>query len=88
MLEGSKVFAKEFMHRRNIPTAIYKVFDDAVLASAFLKEAQFPLVVKADGIAAGKGVYVCPDLKQAKVAIDEIMVQKIFGAAGERIRCV
>ena len=62
-LEGSKVFAKEFMHRRNIPTAVYKVFDDAAPALDFLKEAQFPLVVKADGIAAGKGVYVCADLK-------------------------
>lgn len=84
-LEGSKVFAKEFMHRRNIPTAVYKVFDNAGSAITFLEQAQFPLVIKADGIAAGKGVYVCADLKQAKIAIDEIMVQKIFGAAGEKI---
>jgi len=85
LLEGSKVFAKEFMHRRNIPTAVYKIFDDSALALNFLKEAQFPLVIKADGIAAGKGVYVCADLKQAKLAIDEIMVQKIFGPAGDKI---
>jgi phosphoribosylamine--glycine ligase len=84
-LEGSKVTAKEFMHRRNIPTAIYKVFNAPAAALEFLKEAQFPLVIKADGIAAGKGVYVCADLKQAKAAIDEVMVQKIFGAAGDRI---
>ena len=84
-LEGSKVFAKEFMHRRNIPTAGYKIFDDASLALAFLQEAKFPLVVKADGIAAGKGVYVCADGSRAKTAIDEIMVQKIFGAAGNKI---
>ncbi len=84
-LEGSKVFAKEFMHRRNIPTAVYKVFDDASKALVFLEKAQFPLVVKADGIAAGKGVYVCADLPQAKTAIDEIMVRKIFGAAGNRV---
>jgi len=84
-LEGSKVFSKEFMHRRNIPTAIYKVFDTTAPALAFLKEAQFPLVVKADGVAAGKGVYVCADLKQAQTAIDEIMVQKIFGTAGDQI---
>ena len=84
-LEGSKVFAKEFMHRRNIPTAIYKVFNDATLALDFLKVAQFPLVIKADGIAAGKGVYVCADLPQGKIAVEEIMVQKIFGAAGNRI---
>jgi phosphoribosylamine---glycine ligase len=84
-LEGSKVFAKEFMHRRNIPTATYKIFDNASLALVFLEKAQFPLVVKADGIAAGKGVYVCADLKQAKTAIDEIMVRKIFGNSGNRI---
>jgi phosphoribosylamine---glycine ligase len=84
-LEGSKVFAKEFMHRRNIPTAIYKIFDDVPQALVFLQEAQFPLVIKADGIAAGKGVYICADLKAAKTAIDEIMVQKIFGTAGDRI---
>jgi len=84
-LEGSKVFAKEFMHRRNIPTAVYKVFDDAASALPFLEQAQFPLVVKADGIAAGKGVYVCADLKEAKTAVDEIMVKKIFGDAGNRI---
>jgi len=84
-LEGSKVFAKEFMHRRNVPTAIYKIFDDSSKALAFLQEAQFPLVVKADGIAAGKGVYVCTDLPKAEIAVDEIMVKKIFGAAGKRI---
>jgi len=84
-LEGSKVFSKEFMHRRNIPTAVYKIFDDVPQALAFLEKAQFPLVIKADGIAAGKGVYVCGELKQAKVAIDEIMVEKKFGTAGERI---
>ena len=84
-LEGSKVFAKEFMHRRNVPTAVHKIFDDAVIAQVFLQKAQFPLVIKADGIAAGKGVYVCADLKEATKAIDEIMVQKIFGAAGNRI---
>ncbi len=83
-LEGSKVFAKEFMHRRNVPTAVYKIFDDAAPALVFLEKAQFPLVVKADGIAAGKGVYVCDDKNQAKIAIDEIMVQKKFGAAGNR----
>ena len=84
-LEGSKVFSKEFMHRRNIPTAIYKVFDEAALAQEFLQQAQFPLVVKADGIAAGKGVYVCTDLSQAKTAVDDIMVKKIFGSAGDKI---
>lgn len=84
-LEGSKVFAKEFMHRRNIPTAEYKTFNDPLSAVTFLQQAQFPLVVKADGIAAGKGVYICGDLKGGTIAIDEIMVQRIFGAGGDRI---
>ena len=84
-LEGSKAFAKEFMHRRNIPTAVYKIFDDAPAAHTFLAKAQFPLVVKADGIAAGKGVYVCGHLKEAQAAIDEIMVQQVFGTAGSRV---
>ena len=84
-LEGSKVFSKEFMHRRNLPTAISKIFENAAAAQDFLTKAQLPLVVKADGIAAGKGVYVCQTLKEAQVAVDEIMVQKIFGAAGDKI---
>jgi len=84
-LEGSKVFAKEFMQRRNIPTAGYKVFDAAAQALDFLQDSKFPLVIKADGIAAGKGVYICADLKSAKTAVDEIMVQQIFGKAGQRI---
>ncbi|MDE2214671.1 MAG: phosphoribosylamine--glycine ligase [Candidatus Omnitrophica bacterium] len=84
-LEGSKVFAKEFMRRRNIPTADYKVFSSDAQALEFLQAAQFPLVVKADGLCAGKGVYVCADLKAARTAVDEIMVQKIFGDAGDNI---
>jgi phosphoribosylamine--glycine ligase len=84
-LEGSKVFAKEFMQRRQIPTAAYKIFDASSAALDHLQEAPFPLVIKADGIAAGKGVYVCVDLKQAKTAIDEIMGKKIFGEAGKKV---
>ncbi len=84
-LEGSKVFSKEFMHRRSIPTALYKVFNDATAALAFLVKAQFPLVVKADGIAAGKGVYVCAKLSEAQEAINDIMVKKVFGEAGNQI---
>ncbi len=84
-LEGSKVFSKDFMHRRNIPTAVYKVFDNATAALDFIAQAQFPLVIKADGIAAGKGVYVCGQKKEAIIAIDEIMVQGVFGDAGKRI---
>ena len=84
-LEGSKVYTKEFLHRRNIPTAVYKIFASAFEALEFLDKAQFPLVVKADGIAAGKGVYVCQDLKEAQSAIDDIIVKKIFGAAGDKV---
>lgn len=84
-LEGSKIFSKEFMHRCNIPTAVYKIFDAPGPALEFLSKAQFPLVVKADGIAAGKGVYVCSQLKEAQTAIDDMMVAKIFGQAGARV---
>ena len=84
-LEASKAFSKEFLHRRNIPTAIYKIFDDPKPALEFLSQAQFPLVVKADGLAAGKGVVICKNFKEAQQAIDEIMVQKIFKSAGDRV---
>ena len=84
-LEGSKVFCKEFMHRRNIPTAVYKVFNFPLPALEFLGKAQFPLVIKADGLAAGKGVYVCSNLKEAQTAVDDIMVKKVFDLAGDRI---
>lgn len=84
-LEASKAFTKEFLHRRNIPTAIYKIFDDPKPALEFLSQAQFPLVVKADGLAAGKGVVICKNLNEAKQAVDEIMVRKIFKSAGDRI---
>ncbi len=84
-LEASKAFAKEFLHRWNIPTAIYKIFNEPKPALEFLLNAQFPLVVKADGLAAGKGVIICKDLKEARQAVDEIMVQKVFKSAGDRI---
>ncbi|OGX27404.1 MAG: phosphoribosylamine--glycine ligase [Omnitrophica WOR_2 bacterium RIFCSPHIGHO2_01_FULL_48_9] len=84
-LEGSKVFAKEFMHRRNIPTAVFKVFEDLSEAKKFLQQAQFPLVVKADGLAAGKGVVVCKALNEALEAVDQIMGEKIFKEAGRKI---
>lgn len=84
-LESSKVFAKDFMRRHNIPTALYDVFDNDGAALAFLQKARFPVVIKADGLAAGKGVTVCADMKAAKAAVDEIMVNKVFGEAGRRI---
>ncbi len=84
-LEGSKAFAKEFMRRWNIPTAAFKIFERVEDAKNFLKKTKFPLVVKADGLASGKGVMVCKDHGQAEEAIDQIMVQKIFKEAGEKI---
>jgi len=84
-LEGSKVFSKEFMHRRNIPTAVFKSFDNAEEAIGFLEKSQFPLVVKADGLAAGKGVIICQKLEEAKTAVKQIMKEKVFKEAGNKI---
>jgi len=84
-LEGSKIFAKEFIHECNIPTANFRKFDNIGEAKSFLKQALFPLVVKADGLAAGKGVVVCNDFIEAEKAVDEIMAQKIFKDAGRQI---
>ena len=84
-LEASKSFSKEFLHRRNIPTAIYKIFDDADKAVEFLSDSSYPIVVKADGLAAGKGVFICKDFKEAREAIDAIMVKKVFQSAGNRV---
>lgn len=84
-LEGSKVFAKEFMHTYNIPTAPFRIFDDAAEAKRFLDGVVFPIVVKAEGLAAGKGVVICKNLKEAQEAIDQIMEQRVFQEAGARI---
>jgi phosphoribosylamine--glycine ligase len=84
-LEGSKVFAKEFMARHGVPTAAFRVFDDAGGAKSHVAERALPMVVKADGLAAGKGVYVAKSRKAAVEAIDEIMVQQKFGGAGIRV---
>jgi len=84
-LEGSKAFAKEFMHRNGIPTATFSVFEDATAAKAFASELGAPVVVKADGLAAGKGVVVAPDLDTAFRAIDAMLVEGRFGASGQRV---
>jgi phosphoribosylamine--glycine ligase len=84
-LEGSKVFTKEFMRACNIPTANFMKFDNIQQAKTFLRQVTFPMVVKADGLAAGKGVVVCADLAQAEKAVDEIMGEKIFKEAGHQI---
>lgn len=84
-LEGSKVFAKEFMSRHGIPTADYLVFDDADAAKAHVTSRETPMVVKADGLAAGKGVYVVHSRDGAVAAIDDIMVNRKFGDSGDRV---
>ena len=84
-LEASKSFAKEFMARHNIPTAPYKAFNEAAAAKAYVDEIGVPLVVKADGLAAGKGVTVAMDKETAFKAIDDAMVTGVFGDAGSEI---
>jgi phosphoribosylamine--glycine ligase len=84
-LEASKAYSKEFMIRNNIPTAEYKSFDDSVEAKEYVDLKGAPLVVKADGLAAGKGVFICPTTEEAFSAIDEIMSKKHFGEAGSSI---
>lgn len=84
-LEASKEFAKDFMRRHGIPTADYAVFDDLAAARAHLRERRPGCVVKADGLAAGKGVAVCPTLEEAERALTEIMGDRRFGAAGDRV---
>ena len=84
-LEGSKIFSKEFMARHGIPTAGFAVFDDADAATRYITEANRPLVVKADGLAAGKGVIVAPDAAEAIAGVDRIMRERAFGDAGNRV---
>jgi phosphoribosylamine---glycine ligase len=86
-LESSKVFAKDFMARYGIPTAAYTVYRDSKSAFAFLdsSEAGYPIVVKADGLAAGKGVVVAPTAAEARAAVQRIMVDREFGSAGDQI---
>jgi phosphoribosylamine--glycine ligase len=84
-LEGSKIFSKEFMARHDIPTAGFAVFDDPDAATRYIEEANRPLVVKADGLAAGKGVIVASDAKEAVAGVDRIMRERAFGDAGDRV---
>jgi phosphoribosylamine--glycine ligase len=84
-LEASKDFAKSFMTRHGIPTALHRTFDNADAAKAFVVERGAPIVVKADGLAAGKGVVVASSVTEAHDAIDLMMTQKSLGAAGARL---
>ncbi len=84
-LESSKAFMKEFCARHSVPTAEYKVFDDAIHAKAYLGDREPPFVIKADGLAAGKGVVIAETRREADAAIDEILFLRKFGTAGQRI---
>ena len=84
-LESSKIWAKKFMKRNNIPTAAFEVFTDATAAKEYVNETEHNVVIKADGLAAGKGVIVCNSKDEAKDAIDMMLVNKKFGDAGTSI---
>ena len=83
ILEGSKVFAKDLMKKYNIPTAGYEVFEDPNQAKAYLKTCSYPTVLKADGLALGKGVLICETEEEALAGVDEIMIAQKFGDAGK-----
>lgn len=84
-IEASKAFAKAFMQQHGIPTAEYETFDDYDAASNYVNKLNRPVVVKADGLAAGKGVFVCDDVPQALEALKTILLDSAFGAAGGRV---
>lgn len=84
-LESSKAFAKDFMKRNKIQSANYELFDDYEKALEYLETQEYPLVIKASGLAQGKGVLICEDISQAKTALYEIMNDKIFGSSGDLV---
>lgn len=85
ILEGSKAFSKDLMKKYNIPTAAYETFDDPKAAEEYLKTAKMPIVLKADGLALGKGVLICQTLEEALAGVKEIMEDKKFGSAGNHM---
>ena len=85
ILEGSKAFSKDLMKKYNIPTAGYENFDNAEDALTYLETAKMPIVLKADGLALGKGVLICNTLEEAKEGVRSIMLDKQFGSAGNRM---
>ena len=85
ILEGSKAFSKDLMKKYNIPTAAYETFDSPEEALAYLEDAPIPIVLKADGLALGKGVLICNTREEAKEGVRTLMLDKQFGSAGDRI---
>jgi phosphoribosylamine--glycine ligase len=84
-MEGSKIFAKEILTAAGVPTAEAESFDDVAAAKAYIRDKQLPLVIKADGLAAGKGVLICQTNAEAEAALEAIMVRNEFGVAGRQI---
>ena len=84
-LESSKIWAKQFLKRNNIPTATFEVFDDVVKAKEYVNQIDYNVVIKADGLAAGKGVIVCDNKDEAEKAIEMMLIDKKFGDAGNKI---
>ena len=84
-IEASKSFAKQLMKKYGIPTAAYEVFDDYDKALAYVRGGKFPVVLKADGLALGKGVLICETLEEAEQGLRQIMLDKAFGAAGNKV---
>ena len=84
-IEGSKIFAKNLMKKYGIPTAAYEIFDDAEKALQYLETADFPIVIKADGLALGKGVVIAENKEDAKAAVTSAMVDGVFGESGRKI---
>lgn len=85
IIEGSKAFSKDLMKKYNIPSAAYETFDNPEAALAYLETAKMPIVLKADGLALGKGVLICKDLEEAKAGVKTLMLDKQFGSAGDKI---
>ena len=85
IIEGSKAFSKDLMKKYGIPSAAYETFDNADAALAYLETAKMPIVLKADGLALGKGVLICNTLEEAKEGVKTLMLDKQFGSAGDKI---
>ena len=85
IIEGSKVFSKQLMQKYHIPTAASETFSSAEAALSYLRTCKYPAVVKADGLALGKGALIVGSYEEAAAAVDDIMVRRVFGASGERI---
>ncbi len=85
IIEGSKVFSKNLMKKYNIPTAAYEVFDSPAAAKEYLKTARYPIVLKADGLALGKGVLICHEEREAIEGVKQIMEEKQFGSSGNHL---